>query len=76
MQEDIKIFSKKYFINISENIKRYRENKNFSQETLAEMVDCSREFINRLENKKEEPSLQMLLKLAFVLEVTPEQFFV
>jgi len=71
MQEN----EQKYLYNISQNIKKFREGKGFSQEFLAEQVDCSREFINRVENRKEDVSLKMLLKIAFFLEVQPQKFF-
>ncbi|OGI04948.1 MAG: hypothetical protein A2Y25_00645 [Candidatus Melainabacteria bacterium GWF2_37_15] len=60
---------------MSKNIKKYREEKALSQEELGEKVDCSREFINRVENRKEDPSLKMLLKIAFVLDIYPQRFF-
>ncbi|OGH97589.1 MAG: hypothetical protein A2039_03280 [Candidatus Melainabacteria bacterium GWA2_34_9] len=65
----------KYLYNISKNIKKFRENKEFSQEFLAEQVECSREFINRVENRKEDVSLKMLLKIAYFLEIQPQKFF-
>jgi len=68
-------FEQKYLNIISSNIKKYRESKGFSQESLAEQVDCSREFINRVENRKEDVSLKMLLKLSCILEIIPQQFF-
>ena len=68
-------FEQKYLNTISKNIKSFREQKGFSQEVLAEKINCSREFINRVENKKENISLKMLLKLAYVLNVPIEKFF-
>ena len=68
-------YEQKHLSNISKNIKLFRENKGFSQEYLAEAVDCSREFINRVENRKEDVSLKMLLKLAYFLNVNPQMFF-
>jgi len=68
-------YEQKYLYIISKNIKELRENKGLSQESLAEKVDCSREFINRVENRKEDASLKMLLKLAYILGVSPERFF-
>lgn len=59
---------------IIKNVKKFREDKNLSQEALAEMVDCSREFINRVENRKEDLSLKLLLRLAFELGIEPENF--
>ena len=60
---------------ISRYIKEIRESKGLTQEMLAEMVGCSREFINRIENRKEDISLKMLLKLAQVFELNPQEFF-
>lgn len=68
-------FEQKYLTNISKNIKVFREKKGYSQEYLAEIVDCSREFINRIENRKEDVSLKMLLKLSNVLDANPQMFF-
>jgi len=71
----MQIQEEKYLEIISKNIKKFREKKGFSQEFLAEKVDCSREFMNRVENRKENISLKMLLKLAYILEISPEKFF-
>lgn len=65
----------KYLNNISKNIKAFRLQKGYSQELLAEKLDCSREFINKVENGKESIGLKSLLKLAIILEKTPQQFF-
>lgn len=75
MQDNFESFSYKYYSIISEKTKFFREAKNLSQEALAEKIDKSREFINRLENKKEKPSLNTILKLAFVLSISPSDFF-
>ena len=68
-------YENKYHDIISANIKEFRESKGFSQEFLAEQVDCTREFINRVENRKENVSLSMLLKLSFVFGEKPQKFF-
>jgi len=68
-------YEQKYLYIISKNIKHFREEIGFSQESLAEKVDCSREFINRVENRKEDISLKMLLKLSYILKVSPERLF-
>jgi len=68
-------YERKYLNNISKNIKKVREKSGFSQELLAEKIECSREFINRVENRKEDISLKMLLKISFVLNICPQQFF-
>jgi len=68
-------FETKYLNIISENIRKFREQKDYSQEFLAEKAGCSREFINRVENRKEDISLKMLLKLAFIFDVEPQRLF-
>ncbi len=66
---------KKYINIIAKNTRQLRENANFSQEQLAEKIDCSREFLNRVENGKERFSLKSLILLAIVLKVSPKDFF-
>ncbi|EKE03963.1 MAG: hypothetical protein ACD_20C00124G0015 [uncultured bacterium] len=68
-------YEQKYLDIISKNIKKLRESKGISQESLAEKVDCSREFINRVENRKEDVSLRMLLKVAQALQIHPQRLF-
>lgn len=60
---------------IADNIKKLRKSNKLSQENFAEKLDCSREFVSRMENMKEKPSLKMLLKLSFIFNVTPVYFF-
>lgn len=72
MQDDFEKYKNFYMDNISKNVKSLRETKGYSQELLAEKVDCSREFLNRVENRKEDVSLRMLLKLAYYLQEAPE----
>lgn len=65
----------KYLDIIAKNIKSFRENANLSQEALAEKINLSREFINRVENRKENISLKSLLMMAAVFDVNPNSFF-
>ncbi|PWL80407.1 hypothetical protein DBY21_01955 [Candidatus Gastranaerophilales bacterium] len=64
-----------YHTIISSNIKKLRKEAKFSQEELAEKLNCSREFISRVENLKEKVSLKMLLKLSELFSVNPKYFF-
>lgn len=64
-----------YYEIIANNIKILRNNKKLSQEKFAESIDCSREYISRLENNKEKISLSLLLKIAKIYEIQPESFF-
>lgn len=60
---------------IADNIKKLRQSNKLSQENFAEKLDCSREFVSRMENMKEKPSLKMLLKLSYIFNVNPVYFF-
>ena len=66
---------KNYYSIIATNIKFFRKNLNLSQESFAEKLDCSREFISRIENNKEKISLKMFLKICTTFKTIPEQFF-
>ncbi len=65
----------KYHKIISNNIKKLRTTSRLSQEKMAEKLNCSREFISRVENHKERVSLSMLLKIAAFFEVNPSSMF-
>lgn len=60
---------------IASNIKRLRKSAKLSQENFAEKINCSREFVSRMENLREKPSLKMLLKLSYLFNVSPTYFF-
>ncbi len=60
---------------ISKNIKKLRKEAKLSQESFAEKLNCSREFISRVENLKEKVSLKMILKLSEIFKISPKYFF-
>ena len=60
---------------ISSNLKKLRKKSKLSQEEFAEKINCSREFISRVENRKEKVSLKMLLKLSEIFNINPTYFF-
>lgn len=64
-----------YHMLISSNVKKLRKSVKLSQEEFAEKLDCSREFISRVENLKEKVSLKMILKLSEIFKVRPTYFF-
>lgn len=66
----------KYHNIIAANIKKLRTTAKLSQEKMAEKLSCSREFISRVENKKERVSLNMLLKIAELFNVNPSDLFI
>lgn len=60
---------------LGKNIHELRLAKSMSQQQLAEKSDLSLPFINLIENGKRKVSLETLLKLLSVLDVTLSDFF-
>ena len=54
-----------------EILRAYRLEKQLTQEQLSERVDVLRSFISSLENGTRQPSLDMVLRLAKALDITP-----
>jgi len=54
---------------LGQNIKKYRENKNWTQAYLAEKLDISYEYLCRVERGQKYMSLKKLFELADILEV-------
>lgn len=54
---------------IASNIKKYRLEKGFSQEALADKAGLHRTYISLLERKKKNVSIKILEKLAEALEI-------
>ena len=63
-------------IRLGERISRIRLEENLSQEQLAERVNLSREYINRIEASERSPSLQVLVDIANSLHVTADDLLV
>lgn len=56
-------------------VDEYRRKKGLSQEQLAEMTDCRRETIVRLEKGMYNPSLKLAYDIAKVFDVKIEDLF-
>jgi transcriptional regulator with XRE-family HTH domain len=67
------IDSKELLPKLSANVRRLREQKDMSQEILAERLGISRVHLNRIEKAKTSPSAELLYSLADVLGVTTDQ---
>lgn len=61
---------------IANQIKEYREQKNLTQEQLAEAVSVSRQTIVAMEKGNYEPSLGLAMKLARYFRLAVEDIFV
>ena len=56
-------------------IKQYRKKLNYTQEELAIKLNVTRQTINAIENNKYNPTLELAMKLARLLNVTIEDLF-
>ena len=57
---------------LSYNLKKYREQRGLSQERLALESGVDRTVVSRLERRLINPTLQILMKLALCLGITPD----
>ena len=64
-----------YYKVIATNVKKLRLSKKLSQEKFAESINCSREYVSRLENNKEKISLAMLLQISQIYNILPDSLF-
>ena len=60
---------------MTNQIKRLRKAKGFRQEDLAAAVGVSRQTIIAVENNKYNPTLELAMRLARVLETPVEELF-
>lgn len=58
---------------IGKNIKQFRSEKDMTQEKLAEKLNVTRQAVSNWENGKTQPDVEMLGRIAEVLEVTLEE---
>jgi len=56
-------------------VKEYRLRKKWSQKQLADQVDVSRQTIISIESYRYNPSLELAMKLSFVLELPLDELF-
>ena len=55
------------------NLRRLRHEKGFSQEELAYAAEVNRSYMSKLERGASYPGLEIICKLADVLEVEPAE---
>ena len=58
------------YISIGKRIAKIRKKKKLTQEALAERVDSSSTYISNIERAAKQPSLNMLVRIASVLEIS------
>ena len=58
------------FKSLGHNLRKYRIEAALSQDELAEQCGCCGSYIGKIENGRALPSLEMIVKIANVLETT------
>ena len=58
-----------------ENLIFYRTQKNLSQLELSGICDCATSTISGIESQKNFPSFELILKIAYALEIHPADLF-
>lgn len=53
---------------LGDAIRRRRKDLGLSQEGLAELVDCHRNFVGRIERGEQNPTVDMLMRFAEALQ--------
>lgn len=60
---------------VATNLRRLRQAKSLSQEELADRAGINRNYVGMLEREQHAATVDMLEKLAEVLEADPVEFF-
>lgn len=60
---------------VATNLRRLRQDKKLSQEELADRAGINRNYVGMLEREQHAATIDMLEKLAAVLEADPVEFF-
>lgn len=61
---------------MTNNIKELRKGRGMRQEDLAKQLHVSRQTIIAIENNKYNPTLELAMRLARLLETTVEKLFI
>ena len=59
--------------NIRKTIKKLREEKNITQEQLAEKLNVTRQAVSNWEKGKTQPDIDTIIKISGILEVSVEE---
>lgn len=62
---------KEVYVVLGKNIKKYREEKNLTQQQLADKINKSLNFVGKIEVAFSKPSLDTVIDIAKVLNVKP-----
>lgn len=68
-------FEQDVYINLGKNIRKFRVEKNLSQEKLSELLDVNPKFIGHVERVERFISLKKLIELSTILDVSLSDLF-
>ena len=60
---------------VADNVRKYRQLKGISMETLADLIGIEYSVIARLELKKSNPSISVVYAIAKALDIKPALLF-
>ena len=58
---------------LGQRIKKYRMQKHYTQEKLAELANCAVSSVSHAERGTSQPSLQLLVRFCNILDITVDQ---
>lgn len=59
---------------LGQRIKKYRLQKHYTQEKLAELANCAVSSVSHAERGTSQPSLPLLVRFCNILDITVDQF--
>ncbi len=62
--------NKEFYINLGKNIKKRRKELKLSQQELADKLELSLNFVGKIEVAFSKPSLDTVIKIAKVLDIS------
>mgnify|MGYP002627486082 FL=1 len=71
MEEILESYRDAFF----DNMIYYRNQKGISQNELAGICECGKSTISGIESRKHTPSFELILKIAYALEIHPADLF-
>lgn len=66
---------KKSIITIGENLQKIRKSNGYTQEMLAEKLECSTRYISDVEQNNSKPSYEILIKFCNVFNIGLDDIF-
>lgn len=64
------------YVKLGKNIRKYRNMRGMSQDDLGEKVGCCTSHIGMIKNGHTKPSLEILVRIANALNVTPDMLLI